>query len=252
MCLARDRLGAMTRSASVSGRRPRGSRRVAVAALLFSGLAVSCSAYGDADLRPPDTTSAATAAASDLPLIGDLGQRDVDLRAGPVVEPIELRIPAIGVDAEVLGVGMTADAVMDAPGGPADAAAWQQAFWYRGSAIPGDTSTALLAGHVNDPLSRPGVFARLDELTAGDEITVHDTRTGLDVRFTVTETRSVTLAEAAEPDVLDVMYGAGPVQGSWPVPSADGLAHLTLVTCAGTYRAGTHDHRLLVQAVRSP
>ena len=47
--------------------------------------------------------------------------------------------------------------------GPAEDPVWQQAFWYRGSAVPGTRSTALLAGHVNDPRGRPGVFAHIDE-----------------------------------------------------------------------------------------
>jgi sortase (surface protein transpeptidase) len=180
----------------------------------------------------------------------DLGQRAQDLRGEPVAEPIVLRIPAIDVDAEILGVGMTAKDVMDAPTGEPDAAVWRQAFWYRGSAVPGQASTALIAGHVNNQVDDPGVFARLDELGVGDTVTVHDTRDGSDVTFTVTSTHSYTLAEAAEPEVLREMYGAGPIDGSWPVASDDGLAHLVLVTCAGTYVDGTHDHRLVVHAVR--
>ena len=46
------------------------------------------------------------------------------------------------------------------------------------------------------------------------------------------------------------MYGAGPVTGTLPQPSADGLSHLTLVTCTGTFVGGTHDHRLVVSATR--
>jgi hypothetical protein len=38
--------------------------------------------------------------------------------------------------------------------------------------------------------------------------------------------------------------------GTGPQPSADGLSHLTLITCAGTFRNGTHDHRLVVYATR--
>ncbi len=234
-----------------NGRRRKGFRGVAgVVVLAGAVLLTSCAAGGAAGRERPEPDEAAPSLAVASPGLADLGQRDIDLRAGPVPEPIELSIPAIDVDAAVLGVGMTPGAVMDAPGGPADAPTWQQAFWYRGSAVPGDTSTALVAGHVNDPLGRPAVFARLDELVPGDEITVHDTRTGDDVRFIVRSTHSYTLDEARQPEVLDAMYGAGPVQGTWPVTSGDGLAHLTLVTCAGTYRDGTHDHRLVVRAVR--
>jgi hypothetical protein len=50
--------------------------------------------------------------------------------------------------------------------------------------------------------------------------------------------------------VLTSMYGAGPVAGKPPQPSPDGLARLTLVTCAGTFVDGTHDHRLVVYATR--
>ena len=80
---------------------------------------------------------------------------------------------------------------------------------------------------------------------------VHDTRTGLDVPFAVTETRTYSLAEAGDPDVLARIYGAGPVAGTAPQPSPDHRAHLTLITCAGTFRAGTHDHRLVVYATRT-
>ena len=51
--------------------------------------------------------------------------------------------------------------------------------------------------------------------------------------------------------MLTRIYGAGPVAGTRPQPSADGLAHLTLITCAGTFRNGTHDHRLVVFATRT-
>ena len=54
----------------------------------------------------------------------------------------------------------------------------------------------------------------------------------------------------ANPPVLTRIYGAGPVAGTRPRPSTDGLAHLTLITCAGTFRNGTHDHRLVVYATR--
>ena len=62
--------------------------------------------------------------------------------------------------------------------------------------------------------------------------------------------KSYTLAEAARPAVLKRIYGVGPVVGKWAQPSADGLSHLTLITCAGTFVNGTHDHRLVVYAVR--
>jgi hypothetical protein len=159
-------------------------------------------------------------------------------------------MPSLDVQASMMGVGITAQNVMDAPMGPADAPAWQQAFWYRGSAIPGAASTALIAGHVDDPLGRPASFAHIDQLRRGDPLIIHDRRDGLDVRFTVTGSVTYSLAQTADPVVLAQIYGAGPVAGTAPTPSTDGLSHLTLITCAGTFRNGTHDHRLVVFATR--
>jgi len=134
--------------------------------------------------------------------------------------------------------------------GPPKDPVWQDAFWYRGSAVPGALSTALIAGHIDDPLGRYAVFGHIDRLRQGELIVVHDTRSGLDVRFSVTNSKTYSLAQTADPSVLAQIYGTGPVAGTGPVPSVDGLAHLTLITCAGTFRNGTHDHRLVVYATR--
>ncbi|MEP6660328.1 MAG: hypothetical protein ABJD24_10475, partial [Acidimicrobiales bacterium] len=95
------------------------------------------------DVPAPPTTVATLAVPAAL-TAGDLS-----LRAGPVAVPLELDIPSLGVDAPVVGVGMTSAKVMDAPMGPANDPVWQEAFWYRGSAIPGALSTAVFAGHVS-------------------------------------------------------------------------------------------------------
>jgi hypothetical protein len=185
-----------------------------------------------------------------LPVPAALTDPRLDLRSGPVPVPIQLLMPTIGVNAAVLGVGMTPKNVMDAPMGKADNPDWQQAFWYRGSAVPGAASSSVIAAHVSDPLGRGGAFAHLVDLKAGDPIVVHDNRNGLDVRFEVTDATSYPLAATTDPAVLTQIYGAGPVAGRWAEPSADGGSYLTLVTCDGTFVNGTHDHRLVVHATR--
>jgi len=182
---------------------------------------------------------------------GPLTDPGLDLRAGPVDVPLELRIPSLRINAPVVGVGITAENVMDVPKGLAGDPVWQQAFWYRGSGIPGDSGTATLAGHVDDALGRPAVFAHLRNLRAGDLIVVHDTRSGLDVRFTVVKTATYSVRQADDPSVLAQIYGSGPVSGRGPQPAPDGLAHLTLITCAGEYVNGSFDRRLVVYATRS-
>ena len=201
-------------------------------------------------LPPPGAARTAKKKAQRVPR--PLTQVGVSLRAGPVAVPLVLEIPSIGVTAPMVGVGVTPNNAMDAPEGRLGSPAWQQAFWYRGSAVPGAISTALIAGHIDGPGGSAAVFGRVHELRAGDKITVHDTRNGLNVRFAVTTIRSYSLAEASSVGVLRSMYGAGPVAGTWPTRSVDGKSHLTLVTCSGTFdlSRGTHDHRLAVYAVR--
>ena len=182
---------------------------------------------------------------------GPLTDPGLDLRAGPVDVPLELRIPSLQINAPVVGVGITAQNVMDAPQGLAADPVWQKALWYRGSGIPGNLGTALLAGHVDDILGRPAVFASLRDLRSGDLIVVHDTRSGLDVRFTVAKTETYTVQQAADPSVLTQIYGSGPVSGRGPQPAPDGLAHLTLITCTGGFVNGSFNHRLVVYATRS-
>jgi sortase (surface protein transpeptidase) len=218
--------------------------------LLVTGLLAGCATSDGGSGSASAAKEAGGPPAAALPVPAALTDSALDMRAGPVPVPLELRMPSLDVLAPVLGVGMSPEDIMDAPMGSADDPVWHQAFWYRGSAVPGELSTALMAGHAEDPKGRPGVFARIDDLRRGDPIVVHDTRNGLDVRFTVTDTRSYPLEETTDPAVLTEIYGAGPVAGTWPQPSADGLSHLTLITCEGTFRNGTHDHRRVVYATR--
>ena len=235
---------------------------VFVAAALLAGSAVALAlttSHATATGTSPTATGAAPvvglapvirSSAAALPVPAALTAATLGLRAGPVAVPLQLQIPSIKVDIPVLGVGITSADVMDAPEGPPNDPVWQQAFWYRGSAVPGAASTALIAGHVDDPLGRPGAFANIDQLHTGDLIVVHDARSGLNVRFSVTGSQTYSLAQTGDPAVLTQIYGAGPVTDSGPTPSTDGLSHLTLISCAGTFVNGTHDHRIVVYAVR--
>jgi sortase (surface protein transpeptidase) len=174
----------------------------------------------------------------------------LDLRASPVEVPLELRIPSLGISAPVLAVGLTPKNVMDAPQGSADDPVWQQAFWYRGGGIPGEPGTATIAGHVDGIRGRPALLARLKDLRPGDLIIVHNTWSGLDVRFLITEMATYSTDQAADPSVLARIYGRGPVLGTGPQPAPDGLSHLTLITCSGSIVQGAYDHRLVVYAQR--
>ena len=241
----------------------RGSTGRLTAAVIAAALLAACAnaqAIGGQPARhssPMVATSARNAPVhANEPLVAaaPLFDPNIDLRARAVEVPLELRLPSLHLSAPVLGVGLNRKNLMDTPMGSASDPVWHKVFWYRGGGIPGDATTATIAGHVDDVLGRPAVFARLKDLRPGDTVVVHDTLTGLDVDFLVTHSMTYTLKQTVDPAVLQQIYGRGPVAGQGPEPSSDGVAHLTLITCAGNWvgTAGTFDHRLAVYAVALP
>lgn len=183
--------------------------------------------------------------------LGPLVDSDLDPRAGPVDLPLELQVPALEVSAPVAGVGLTLEGLMDGPKGPINDPIWHTAFWYRRGGIPGEVGTATIAGHINDPLGRPEIFARLEDLQPGDLVIVRYTTLGIDIRFHVDQVVTYSIQESAEAEVLTKIFGTGPVAGTGPQPSADGLSHLTLITCAGDIVEGRFDHHTVVYTTRS-
>ncbi|MHB8779208.1 MAG: class F sortase [Anaerolineales bacterium] len=216
---------------------------------------------GEAQTAPPPspmlsptaqpTAQSTVQATPTLFVFGPLIEPGLDLRAGPEDVPLELRIPALKVNAPVLAVGLTSDNLMDSPRGEIGDPIWSTAFWYRGGGIPGDVGTATIAGHVNDPLGRPEIFANLEDLRPGDQIIIHLKFTTMDIRFTVDEVKLYTVKESSDPAVLTRIYGAGPVIGTAPQPAPDGLSHLTLITCAGDIINGQFNAHTVVYATRS-
>ena len=241
----------------------RGSTGRLTAAVIAATFLTAC-ANAQATSSEPARHSSPVAATSATPAPAQTSQPvlapaplfdpSIDLRAGAVAVPLELQLPSLRLTAPVLGVGLNSKNVMDTPMGSAKDPVWQEVFWYRGSGIPGDATTATIAGHVDDVLGRPAIFARLRDLRVGDTVTVRDTRSGLAVDFVVARTVTYTLKQTVDPAVLAQIYGSGPVTGQGPQPSPDGLAHLTLITCTGNWvgRIGTFDHRLAVYAVALP
>jgi len=76
----------------------------------------------------------------------------------PRSEPVHVDIPRIGVDAEVVPVGLNPDGTVGVP--PLDTGA--PLGWYRYLAAPGDPGPAVLLGHV-DTYEGPAVFYRIHE-----------------------------------------------------------------------------------------
>ncbi|GHH83952.1 class F sortase [Streptomyces capitiformicae] len=135
----------------------------------------------------------------------------------PPSPPDRVRIPAIRVDAPLMGLGLTPTGSLDVP--PAERK--NLAGWYESGTTPGEKGTAIVAGHV-DNADGPAVFYRLGALERGARIEV-ERRDGSLALFTV---HAVEMYDAhAFPD--EKVYGA-----------AD-RPELRVITCGGGYTKGT-------------
>ena len=127
----------------------------------------------------------------------------------PSGEPLRVRIPAIGVVAPLVRLGLNPDRTLEVP-------KYQEAGWYTGASRPGSVGPAVIAAHV-DSTTGPAVFYRLKELKPGD--TVHVDYRHATVTFSVRESQS--FPKSSFPTAR--VYGA----------TDD--AELRLVTCDGTF-----------------
>jgi sortase (surface protein transpeptidase) len=171
-------------------------------------------------------------APSGAPAATAIGHR---ARTTPVLPPsnhvplahtgMRVRVPAIGVAADVVSLGLNSDSTLQVPTNATDAG------WWNGGTAPGWRGAAVIVGHVNWG-GDDGVFSRLDEILPGQSALV--TRNGVTYRFRVTST-------AVYPKVsfpTDLVYGPLPHPG------------LRLITCTGRFdpSTGHYDDNLIVFA----
>jgi hypothetical protein len=144
----------------------------------------------------------------------------------PAPKPVWLTIPAIGVRAPIINLGLNRNGTLQVPGSTTVAG------WYTGGPSPGATGSAVIAGHV-DSRSGPGVFFWLRAMRPGERIYVRRADGTLAV-FTVTAVQMY--AKDAFPTAA--VYG--------PVPDAE----LRLITCGGTfdYSSGSYLSNVVVFA----
>lgn len=135
----------------------------------------------------------------------------------PPSPPDLIRIPAIHVNAPLMGLGLTSTGSLDVP--PAERE--NLAGWYEAGTAPGETGTAIVAGHV-DNADGPSVFYRLGALKKGSGIEV-ERRDGSTALFTVDA------VEVYDTDHFpdEKVYGAA----SRP--------ELRVITCGGRYSPRT-------------
>jgi hypothetical protein len=79
--------------------------------------------------------------------------------------PVRVQIPSIGVDSDLMDLGVQADGSLEVP------ATGFPAGWFTGAPTPGERGPAVIAGHV-DWGGSPGVFYALRDVVVGDEVNV--------------------------------------------------------------------------------
>jgi LPXTG-site transpeptidase (sortase) family protein len=138
----------------------------------------------------------------------------------PVARPVSLTIPLIGVQTQLMTLGLAADGTMQVP--PLSSAS--VAGWFTGSPRPGAVGSAIIVGHV-DSWKGPAVFDRLDELRPGDDVYVKRAD-GTTVKFRVTSLQTY----LKDHFPTQTVYG--------PTPDAE----LRLITCGGAWDAATRHY----------
>lgn len=157
------------------------------------------------------------AAAAPVPLV----------QAEGTLIPARLAVPSLGIDAAVEHVGQKQDGSM---GTPQD---FDNVAWYALGSKPGAPGNAVFAGHVNNALTKPGVFEHLAAIEVGDYVTVSD-ETGVSKVYRVETIEQHPYSEAPAADIF----------------ATRGPSKLVLITCDGEWVASerTFEKRLIVTA----
>jgi sortase (surface protein transpeptidase) len=129
--------------------------------LIVAGVGVSLSAWLPA--AEGGAVPAAEAGAWNT-LAAPSRERGTTRRQMPI--PVRISIPAIGVDARVIPLGLNRDRTIQVPKDFADTG------WFKPGPEPGEQGAAVVVGHLASR-SAPGVFQRVRELRPGAVITIH-------------------------------------------------------------------------------
>jgi hypothetical protein len=139
--------------------------------------------------------------------------------------PSELRIDRIGVRSTFEHLGRTPQGAM------ADPVGWDNVSWFNEGPRPGEVGNAAVAGHLDRPGGAPAAFWNLNQLRAGDRVTV-TTQNGEVLVFQVTEVEQFYVWDAPNSKI----FGRSDTRD------------MNLITCAGSWNhsIGTYDQRLVV------
>lgn len=136
----------------------------------------------------------------------------------PHSEPVRIEIPVLGVDSELMTLGLDSGGAMQVPPGA------YPAGWYKGAPTPGELGPAIIAGHINWN-GHAGVFSKLYELKPGDQVAVHR-RDGSTALFRVDDVAEYPKHNFPTKTVYGNIDHAG----------------LRLITCGGDFDSDAHSY----------
>ena len=238
----------------------RWAQRIAVVVVLGALLAVAAGCRGKADVvvtPPPSVVPTTVASASPTPTAtgtpfptGQPGEvvttvKDLVAKYGypPGANYASIRIPTIGVNAQVGATTVGRDAIMAVPQGPADVVWYDLSQWEGLGGTPGGGQNAVLSGHVDyaDPVPYANVayrgqavFSQIKLLSQGDIIEVD--YQGKTLRYKVVSRQQLNY----DADWASI----------WS--SKVGTDSITLYTCGGAFNFQTREYvdRVIVRAER--
>jgi hypothetical protein len=205
----------MTRcDADAAGKPRRRGVVVALTTVIAVALGAACSSGGTAirtgNAEAPTPSSTRSQRPSPPAGVGVARYRATT----PVLDaaaPLRLEIPSIGVNTDLVPLGLNPDGTMQVP------TKWEEAGWYARGPRPGEDGPAVIAGHV-DSTSGPAVFFRLHDLRPGDEVLVTRADHSV-VRFVIDRLEQFPKASFPTAEVF----------GATPGPT------LRLITCTGAF-----------------
>lgn len=187
------------------------------------GAAPTAAVEGD---RPPSDPASRSTPPSSASASSSASSSAEGTRPGT---PVHVSIPSIGVDSDIMRLGLNADGTVEVP--PADKG--MTTGWYSGGPVPGARGPAVLIGH-NDTRHGRAVFHDLKKVTKGAEIVVSDAG-GAKIRFKVTSRETV----GKKTFPTERVYGR-----------TEGRV-LRLITCDGAFDAQGHTlDNLIVYAMK--
>ncbi len=140
------------------------------------------------------------------------------------ISEFKIKIPVIGVEANIESVGLNSKDEMDIPGNISNAA------WFNLGPYPGEVGSAVIDGHFGWQEGKSSVFDDLYKLKIGDKIYIENEKET--IVFVVREIRIFNKEESSE-SVFN---------------SIDGKAHLNLITCSGIWnkQENSYPERLVI------